>query len=158
MTDNQEVDSVIEKVLGNVILGLVCDKVTLPQAVKAVDDAVDGITLPDDERMELKTRLLEHVFTLFRIRDEQRRETQDERMAEEAVAKGYGLVGPIVERPETHEEWGQRMWDGIKAHLPESMYADPETERKNAWRIGFLLGYGGEHLGAKLLRWLWRLP
>jgi hypothetical protein len=35
-----------------------------------------------------------------------------------------------------------------------------DTEEKCnrvAWRIGFLCGVGGETIGAKLLRWLWRL-
>ncbi len=176
----EEVDAIVHKLLADLMLGLVRDQVTLPQAVKAVDDLVGGITLADDARLELKARLLDHVFTMFKIRDEQRREaeeTPDERLARlakewhesgnddakltalarEVVAQGYGLRG-IREVEETREEWGQRMWDSIKAHLPESLYFDPETEERNAYRIGFLIGYGGERLIGKLLRWLWRLP
>ena len=151
MTGNDHLDDLAREVMADVLVGIVTDRLSVPQAVQAIDDFVDSLKgkVSDEARMETKATLLEYVFSLREIKEEQRRESQDERMAEEAVAQGYGLVpGSWREGPETKQDWGQRTWDSIKAHLPEDMYCDPETERKNAWRIGFLLGYGGERLGA----------
>jgi hypothetical protein len=50
------------------------------------------------------------------------------------------------------------VWEEIKRHLPPEMIDTEEKCNRVAWRIGFLLGVGGETIGAKLLRWLWRLP
>ena len=146
--------------LSDLMCKVVMEEISVPQAVAMVDDFAEGIKgkLPDSERMELKADMLQYVFSLRdSMAQHVRKETPEERahrMVDEYVAE-HGPPDCIVS---IREEVESPLWEEIKRHLPAEMLRDEKTMRKNAWRIGFLLGYGGERIGANLLRWLWRLP
>ena len=49
--------------------------------------------------------------------------------------------------------WQQREpWESIKPYLPPAMIDTPEKERKAAWRIGYLMGYGAVNAAAAAIR------
>lgn len=79
MTGNDQLDDLARNVLADVLVGIVTDKLSVPQAVKMVDDFVDSLKgkVSDAARMETKASLLEYVFSLREIKEEQRRETEE---------------------------------------------------------------------------------
>lgn len=182
MTGNDQVDDLARRVMADVIVGIVTNTMPRTQAIKTIDEFAESIKgrVPDDERLEVKTTLLGYVFDLCKIREEQGRdeapEERLERMAKdcredpgneekldrfvkEGIAQGHvATVTSVIERDETQEELESRLWSQLAPYFPAN-FSDQTPE--GWWRrfnVGFLIGYGGGRLGAKLLRWLWRLP
>ncbi len=113
---------------------------TLAQAMGFADklaDAAKNAGLPEDQWYRYKAHLSEFLL-MCQVEKEQQQHDANPR---------------ITLLNEEDIPWQEREpWRTIKTHLPPAMIDTEEKERKVAWRIGFLLGYGAEKAAAAAIR------
>ena len=132
VTQNKEV----VRFLANLLVKMVCDEVSLPQAVRMVNKFADS--LPVEQRSDARAYMTDYVFT---TQESMQREPPQPARAE---FRQYAAAN-------TPSRWDE-LWATIKTHLPPAMIDTPEKERKTAWRIGFLMGYGAVNATAAAIR------
>jgi hypothetical protein len=131
ITQNEEV----VRFLADLLIKLVSNEVSVPQAVRMVNKFVDS--LPVEQRSDARAYLTHYVFG-----------------AQESMQKEQQLANrPWQEFSDDDLPWQEREpWRTIKRGLPPQMIDTPDKERKAAWRIGYLMGCGAVNATAAAIR------
>jgi len=148
ITQNEEV----VRFLAVLLVKIVSDEVSVPQAVQMVNKFADS--LPVDQRSDARAYMTDYVFTVQETMQKQKEqqsapEQQPVKIRRHTDPRDLGLQYQQFNPEET--AW-QELWESIKPYVPPAMIDTPEKERKLAWRIGYLMGYGAVNATAAAIR------
>ena len=136
MTGNDHLDDLAREVMDDVLVGIVTDKLSVPQAVQAIDDFADSLKgkVSDEARMETKANLLEYVFDLREIREKQQREETDDELQRAAELQELQLrelrrVGRLFD---------EAVQQGRKVYPPTNTKQDRDKKRREEQTNQFL--------------------
>ena len=136
MTGNDHLDDLAREVMADVLVGIVTDKLSVPQAVQAIDDFADSLKgkVSDEARMETKANLLEYVFDLREIREKQQREETDDELQRAAELQELQLrelrrVGRLFD---------EAVQQGRKVYPPTNTKQDRDKKRREEQTNQFL--------------------
>ena len=135
ITQNEKV----VRLLADLLVKLVSHEVSVPQAVQMLNKFADS--LPIEQRSDARAYLTDYVFT-----------AQESLQKQKPAPQQQPATRPWQESNDDEIPWQEREpWRTIKRSLPPAMI-DTEKERKVAWRIGFLMGYGAVNATAAAFR------
>ena len=140
ITHNEQVNDRVIRFSADLLVKIVCREVSVPQAVAMVNSFADSLRgkVPDDEVSDARSYMTDYVFSA--------QETMQRKKEQPANR-------PWQESNDDDLPWQEREpWRTIKQSLPPAMIDTPEKERKVAWRIGFMLGWGAEKAAAAAIR------
>jgi len=136
VTGNDHLDDLAREVMADVLVGIVTDKLSVPQAVQAIDDFADSLKgkVSDEARMETKANLLEYVFDLREIREKQQREETDDELQRAAELQELQLrelrrVGRLFD---------EAVQQGRKVYPPTNTKQDRDKKRREEQTNQFL--------------------
>ena len=128
----------VVRFLADLLVKIVSDEVSAKQAVQMVNSFPDS--LPVEQQSEARAYMTDYVFTA-------QESLQKQKEPEQPANR------PWQEFNDDEIPWQQREpWRTIKRSLPPEMIDTPEKERKTAWRIGFLMGYGATQATVAAIR------
>ncbi len=156
MAGNEKLDEEVARFVADVLCKMVGNEISVPQAVRMVDSFMEGLKgrLPEETWLKSKPTF---CATSSRYRRSRRADAAAARGDKRRTPPTPGGRNPSVWRNPiiSVQEYDEvPMWEAIKRNLPQSLQDDPKTP----WRIGFLLGVGGESIVWRAMRWLWKLP
>ncbi len=135
ITQNEEV----VRFLADLLVKLVSNEVSVPQAVRMVNEFVDS--LPVEQQSDARAYLTHYVFAA--------QESMEQKSAPQQQLANH----PWQEFSDDDLPWQEREpWRTIKRGLPPQMIDTPEKERKAAWRIGYLMGCGATQATVAAIR------
>jgi len=131
--------------LADLLCKLVSDEISVLQAVQMVNKFADS--LPVEQRSDARAYMTDYVFTAQETMQQEQQSASVQQLAK--IRRHTGLQYQQFNPEET--SW-QELWESIKPCLPPAMIDTPEKERKVAWRIGYLMGYGAVNATAAAIR------
>ena len=152
MTQNKDSGDETEECIAAMKDGFMRNSYGLPFVLSVSDIIIDSLKshVPEARWLQVKARIFDMVVGW------QKEKGQTSPKPQETARRDQKWQSDPRELCLTNQEeipWQEREpWRTIKQSLPPAMIDTDEKERKVAWRIGFLLGYGAEKAAAAAIR------
>jgi len=147
ITQNEEV----VRFLADLLVKIVSNEVSVPQAVQMVNKFADSLRV--EQQSDARAYMTDYVVTaqetLQKKQQSAPEQQQPANIRRHTDPRDSGLQYQQFSPEET--SW-QELWESINPYVPPTMIDTPEKERKVAWRIGYLMGYGAVNATAGAIR------
>ncbi len=135
--------------------GFLRDSFGLPFVLSTSDILLDALkrNVSEARWLEVKSRVFDMVVEWQKEKEQTSPVSQPQHVEFrwQSDPQEFGLTNQEFNPEEI--PWQEREpWKTIKRQLPPAMIDTDEKERKVAWRIGFLLGFGAEKAAAAAIR------